>query len=71
MTTRIKVRDKTCYDRWPEILNAEETAMILGIHIKTVRRMAAKGELPAFRLGVKLWRFRKSDIIKLMEGKIC
>lgn len=37
-------------------------AEALGVHPNTVRRMVARGELPAFRVGPRLLRLRAEDV---------
>lgn len=49
-----------------EVLNAREAADFLGAHVETVRRMARKGEIPAYKIG-KDWRFRKKALINWGE----
>jgi len=39
----------------------EQAADFLGVHPKTVQRMARRGELPAFRVG-RFWRFRGTEL---------
>jgi excisionase family DNA binding protein len=39
----------------------EQAADFLGLHPKTVQRMARRGELPAYRVG-KYWRYRASEL---------
>jgi excisionase family DNA binding protein len=41
--------------------SAEETAIYLRMHVKTVQRLAREGQLPCARIG-KYWRFRLSDL---------
>ena len=43
-------------------LSVHHVAALLNISARTVRYLAAKGDLPAFRVGRKLWRFRRSAI---------
>ncbi len=45
-----------------DILNAQEAAQLLGAHVETVRRMARRGALPAYKIG-KDWRFRKDALL--------
>lgn len=40
------------------VLNANEAAEYLKDHVETVRRMARRGEIPAFKVG-KDWRFHQ------------
>lgn len=50
-----------------EWLDTEAGAALLGIHPRTLTKRAAAGEIPASRLG-KLWRFRRSDLERLLVG---
>ena len=49
-----------------EILNAQEAARLMGAHVETIRRMARKGKIPAFKVG-KDWRFRQSALMAWSE----
>jgi excisionase family DNA binding protein len=52
----------------PEFLRARDVACRLGIHVRTVWRWAAAGELPApFRLG-RTTRWRRRDIDALLSA---
>lgn len=46
-----------------DILNAHAAAAFLGAHVQTVRRLARRGELPAFKVG-KDWRFRREALLR-------
>lgn len=50
----------------PEVLNTKEAADYLKAHIETVRRLARRGEIPAFKVG-KDWRFNKEALKKWTE----
>ena len=63
MSTKIKQRPPTTWEREPVILDIHRTAILLGIHEVQVRRFAREGKIPAFKVG-SLWRFEKS---RLME----
>ena len=52
--------------RAPEVLNTQETAVFLGVHVETVRRLARSGEIPSFKVG-KDWRFRKEALLRWSE----
>jgi excisionase family DNA binding protein len=52
--------------RDPEVLNTQATAVFLGVHIETVRRLARSGEIPSFKVG-KDWRFRKEALLRWSE----
>lgn len=49
-----------------DILTAQAAAAFLGAHVETIRRMARKGSIPAFKVG-KDWRFRKSSLLAWSE----
>ena len=44
-----------------DVLNAKEAATYLKAHVETVRRMARRGDIPAFKVG-KNWRLLKTII---------
>lgn len=43
------------------LIDSESAAAIIGIHPKTLQKMARSGEIQAIQIG-KLWRFRASSI---------
>jgi excisionase family DNA binding protein len=49
-----------------DVLNAQEAAKLLGAHVDTLRRMARKGKIPAFKVG-KDWRFRQTSLLNWSE----
>jgi excisionase family DNA binding protein len=51
-----------------EILTTQEVADLLKLHPKTVNKLAKSGKVPAYRIG-RQWRFRKSEVIKLLHKK--
>lgn len=46
-----------------DILTTQEAAAILGAHIETIRRLARRGGLPAFKIG-KDWRYSRTALQK-------
>jgi len=46
-----------------------DVATYLGIHEKTVIKMARKQQLPALRLG-KHWRFRRADLVSWTASQV-
>lgn len=50
-----------------DVLDAQAAAWFLGAHVETVRRLARKGGLPAYKMG-KDWRFNKSALQKWVEA---
>jgi excisionase family DNA binding protein len=52
------------------LLNDGEAAGLLGIHPKTLQRLARVGEIPAHRIG-RSWRYRASELNTwLMAGVV-
>ena len=49
--------------RLPPYMTAKQVAVLLDISEQTVRRMASTGELPAHKIGKKLWRFPKDELL--------
>ncbi len=44
------------------LLTDREVALVLAVQPDTVRRWAARGQLPSIRLGGRLLRFRTEDV---------
>jgi excisionase family DNA binding protein len=49
-----------------EVLNAHQAAELLGAHVETIRRLARRGSIPAFKIG-KDWRFRRTLLLNWSE----
>lgn len=47
--------------QFERLLDSDEAAALLGIHKKTLQRMARSGEVPGVQIG-DLWRFRASTL---------
>lgn len=45
----------------PDLLTLEDLAERLQLSVTTVRRMIAAREIPAFKLGARVWRVRRVD----------
>jgi excisionase family DNA binding protein len=43
------------------LLNDNEASALLGIHPKTLQRLARSGAIPSYRVG-RFWRYRASDL---------
>jgi excisionase family DNA binding protein len=52
-----------------QIMTVEEVADYLKLHKQTIMRMAARGELPAVKVG-RHWRFRKEYIDAQIDGEL-
>jgi excisionase family DNA binding protein len=48
------------------LLSDAEAGKLLGLHPKTVQRLARNGELPAVRIG-RYWRFRATSLNQWIE----
>lgn len=48
-------------------LSANDAGKLLGVTGKTVIRMAEKGEITGYRIGI-VWRFKLSDIRAYLEA---
>lgn len=51
----------------PRLLTMADVADVLGLSVRTVRRMAATGELPIVRLNGRTVRFRPEDVRTLIK----
>jgi excisionase family DNA binding protein len=51
------------------LIDACTAGQILGVHAKTVKRLAASGTIPAMRIG-KLWKFRASALDEWMRYQL-
>lgn len=49
-----------------DVMNVKQAGEFLGAHIETVRRMARKGDIPAYKMG-KDWRFRREALLRWTE----
>jgi excisionase family DNA binding protein len=52
----------------PRLLTIEQTAAVLAVSTSTVKRLIARGELPAVTVGVGNSRVRVSDIDRYVAG---
>jgi len=51
------------------LISADRAAHLLGIHPKTIKRLAGDGIVPGMRIG-KLWRFRESVLDEWMKAQL-
>ncbi len=49
-----------------DIMNAQEAAKFLCVHVETIRRMARRREIPAFKMG-RGWRFRRTALLDWID----
>jgi nitrogen PTS system EIIA component len=53
----------------PDIMTLEEVAQYLRVSERTIYDWAQKGDLPGGKIGT-VWRFRRADIDKWLDGKL-
>ena len=63
------VQAVTSWDDLPVICTCPDVARLFSCTPEKIQRMAAKSELPAFRLGPE-WRFRREDISAYIENQV-
>jgi excisionase family DNA binding protein len=51
------------------VWDCNQAARFLGLHPKTVKRMARTGEIPGCRLG-RRWLFRPSELDALLRARV-
>jgi excisionase family DNA binding protein len=56
-------------EQFDEILTIEEVAAYLKAGRRTVYRLAANGQIPAFKLG-GTWRFRRTELDRWIATRI-
>lgn len=56
-------RPITSWANAPLIMDTEYAALLLGLYPDTLRRMAKRGDVPAKRVGQKLWKFEKTALM--------
>ena len=49
------------------LIKKPEAAEILGVSVRTLGKMIARGALPAYRIGPKMVRLRREDIDEYLE----
>jgi excisionase family DNA binding protein len=52
------------------LLDSEEAAQLVGIHPKTLQKLARADVVPAHRIG-KLWKFRASELDEWLRSGVC
>ncbi len=62
---REALADRPAASSAAEWLDTASAAELLGVNPRTITKRAAAGEIPASRIG-KLWRFRRSDLERLL-----
>ncbi len=55
-------------DYYPDILTPREAMEILGIGRNLLYRLLNDGTIPARRIGGKVWKIAKKDVIRYISG---
>jgi excisionase family DNA binding protein len=55
--------------RCEPLVDAKRAAQLLGVHPKTVKRLAQEGFLPGMKIG-RVWRFRESALDAWMTAQL-
>lgn len=50
-----------------EVMDIREAAVYLGISVDTMYKYAADGIVPGFKIGGRIWRFKKSKVDEWMD----
>jgi excisionase family DNA binding protein len=50
------------------MLTRDETAAILKVSRKTLERMQARGQIRGYKVGLRQWRYRLTDIYSMLEN---
>jgi len=53
----------------PLLDDRQASALLGGIHPKTLQRLARTGQLPAYRVG-RFWRYRASELDSWLRSKV-
>ena len=54
-------------ERESEFVSTKEAAHILDVSVWTIYRLRAAGKLHGFKIGAKIRRYRRADVIGLLE----
>jgi excisionase family DNA binding protein len=49
-----------------DLITVNQGAELLGVHPNTIRNLMAKGELKAERIGLRIIRLKRSDVMALL-----
>jgi excisionase family DNA binding protein len=70
MNTRSHEVGHPMQNSFEPLITVEAAAALLGIHPKTLERMARRGEAPALKIG-RYWRFRATGFVGAIQDTIC
>lgn len=66
MLSAAKPHETSAHESFEPLLNLEEAAAVLGMHWKTLERMARNKKVPALKVG-KRWKFRLTSLNTWLE----
>ena len=69
MSTKIRQRPATMWEKEPLILTTERVAIIMGVSPTIVRLMAREGKIPGKKIGLRKWYFEKNELRAALAGK--
>lgn len=55
-------------DDFPDIMTVREAMQALGVSKSTIYGLIRNDQIPAFRLGDKLWRIRKDSLLGYLKS---
>ena len=58
-------------DNLPEVLTVDEAAILLRLDPKTVRELFHAGQIPGRKLGPKIIRFHRDELLEWVRGTDC
>jgi excisionase family DNA binding protein len=59
---------ETAWERVPVVFNLSYAALLLGVSLDRLRKLAQHGDFPAFKLG-KQWRVNKTDLLSYIDDQ--
>jgi excisionase family DNA binding protein len=62
-------RRETAWERVPVVMDLSYAAVLLGVSLDRLRKLAQRGEFPAFKVG-KLWRVNKTDMLSYIQKQV-
>jgi len=52
-----------------ELIKLQEAAKLLDVHVNTLRSLIRTGDLPAYKIGSKLIRVKRQEVLDLLVQK--
>ena len=61
--------EKSVFGIFHQIMDVKEVAELMGVHKRTIYRMANEGQMPAFKFGGR-WRFEEKTLINWINQEM-